>query len=241
IRALSVIKSRPYIDITMDLMKKFGVESEFSSKTQIFSISRKQKYQSQNCSVEGDYSNASYFFAAAAILGGKIRIAGLEKNTLQGDKFFLDCLRMMGCQITFSEGSVEVYRDLSQPLNGISVEMENTPDIVQSLCIVASIANSPTSISKISHLKFKEINRIEATATELRKIGVIVETTVDSIKIIPPETFVGNIIETYDDHRMAMSFSIIGLKIPGITIKDPACVEKSFPQFFNYLDQLYKQ
>ena len=241
IRAQSVIKSRPYIDITMDLMQKFGVESTFDAKTQIFSVSTKKHYTSQNSSVEGDYSNASYFFAAAAILGGKIRIKGLNVNTFQGDKYFLDCLQMMGCKITFTDDGVDVYRELSRNLNGISVTMENTPDIVQSLCIVASFAQSPTTISKISHLKFKEINRIEATATELRKIGVGVETTTDSIKIIPPETFTGNVIETYDDHRMAMSFSIMGLKIPGIAIKDPACVEKSFPQFFNYLDQLYKQ
>lgn len=241
IRARSAIKSRPYIDITMDVMKKFGVESEFNDKTQVFSMSNKKKYTSQNCSVEGDYSNASYFFAAAAILGGKIRIMGLNVYSFQGDKYFLDCLQMMGCKISLTDEFVEVYRDLSHPLNGISVDMENTPDIVQSLCVVASFAQSPTLISNISHLKFKEINRIEATATELRKIGVGVENTADTIKIIPHESYTGSIIETYDDHRMAMSFSIMGLKIPGIIIKDPSCVEKSFPQFFDYLDQLSKQ
>jgi len=240
IQALSTIKSRPYIDITMDTMKIFGVESKFDSQTQSFFVSNKKRYSGQNCSVEGDYSNASYFFAAAAIMGGKIKVMGLKILSSQGDKFFLDCLQKMGCKVTWTDEGVEVYRELSQPLNGISVDMENTPDLVQSLCIVASFAKSPTYISNIAHLKFKEINRIEATATELRKIGVSVETTADTLKIIPPETFTGGIIETYDDHRMAMSFSIMGLKIPGIIIKDPSCVEKSFPLFFDYFDQLSK-
>ncbi len=240
IRADTEIKSRPYIDVTIDIMKNFGVSIENTGFGQNFAIDNNQQYSSQEYHLEGDFSNASYFFAAIAILGGKIKIHGLKIDSAQGDKFFLKCLERMGCKTIQTQEYIELSRNPKERLQGISIDLGNYPDIVQSLSIVASFASTSSFISNISHLKYKEVDRINATATELRKIGVIVETTNDNLKIIPPSEFKSAQINTYDDHRMAMSFSILAFIIPDLIIENPSCVEKSFPTFYKYLNQFYE-
>ncbi|MFX0090958.1 MAG: 3-phosphoshikimate 1-carboxyvinyltransferase [Candidatus Hodarchaeota archaeon] len=230
------IKSRPYIDLTVEMMERFGVDVEAGS---IFRVKSGQTYQATDYMVEGDFSSASYFFAVVAVLGGSIRVLGLNKNSRQGDRSFLRYLSMMGCKVTYADDSIKVEHDLRGPLKGIDVDMKNSPDIVQTLAIVACFAASPTTIRNIGHLKHKETDRIESTATELRKIGATVETTADTMIICPLKEPRPATIETYNDHRMCMSFSIAGLKIPGIIIKNPGCVKKSFPNFFDMLNQIY--
>ncbi len=164
---------------------------------------------------------------------------GLNKNSKQGDRLFLDFMEKMGCKVTSTEDVIELKRDPKTQLKGINVNMSNTPDVVQTLAVVACFASSSTTIRNIGHLKLKETDRIASTANELRKIGAEVTTTDDSMTISPKKSSPA-VIETYDDHRMAMSFSIAGLKIPGIVIKNPSCVTKSFPEFYDVLKELYK-
>jgi len=239
IQPLTEIRSRPYIDITIDMMHHFGIQVSEDETTRHLQISNAQKYAAINYVVEGDFSSASYFLAAVAIMGGNIKLVGLNANSHQGDIIFLDILRRMGCQIRIDTDCIQLSRNPTHNLVGISFDMGNFPDIVQSLCIVASFASSASYISNIAHLKHKETDRIEATATELRKIGVKIETTSHSMKVIPQKCYEGAQINTYDDHRMAMAFSILGLKIPGISIENPACVEKSFPHFYENLEKFY--
>ncbi|MFX1536667.1 MAG: 3-phosphoshikimate 1-carboxyvinyltransferase [Promethearchaeota archaeon] len=230
------IKSKPYIDITIEMMEKFGVVVKSED---IFKVKSGQSYKATDYVVEGDFSSASYFFAATAVLGGSIRIFNLNRNSNQGDRSFLNYMSIMGCNVTYTENYIELERDPRKPLKGIEVDMKNTPDIVQTLAIVACFASSPTIIRNIAHLRHKETDRIKSTATELRKLGVIVRTTNDSITIHPPKKLKSATIETYNDHRTAMSFSIAGLKIPGVVVKNPECVKKSFPDFYHILQKIY--
>ncbi|MFX1252308.1 MAG: 3-phosphoshikimate 1-carboxyvinyltransferase [Promethearchaeota archaeon] len=230
------IKSKPYIDITIEMMERFGV---LVKSEDIFRVKSGQSYQATDYVVEGDFSSASYFFAATAVLGGSIRIFNLNKNSKQGDRSFLNFMSMMGCNVIYAEDYIELERDPRRSLKGIDVDMKNTPDIVQTLAIVACFASSPTIIRNIAHLRYKETDRIKSTATELRRLGVTVRTTTDSITIYPPKKLRSATIETYNDHRMAMSFSIAGLKIPGVIVKNPECVKKSFPEFYHILQKIY--
>ena len=239
IQPTTAIRSRPYIDITLSMMNKFGIEVIQDEKTQLLQISTQKKYEATNYVVEGDFSSASYFLAAVAILGGKITLKGLNSHSHQGDIIFLDILRRMGCQVLINSENIQLSRDPAKHLIGLSIDMGNCPDIVQSMCVVASFASSASYISNIAHLKHKETDRIEATASELRNLGVGVESTSHSMKIIPKNAYHGEQVATYNDHRMAMAFAIMGLKIPGISIENPSCVEKSFPHFFEILNQFY--
>lgn len=230
---LNTIKSKPYINLTVDMMNHFGVQVE--SDNDCFYVDSNQYYEPKNYHIEGDFTNASYFFSVAAILGGRIRIFGLNKHSSQGDIVFLKLLNDMGCEITCRNNFIQVERAPEKPLKGIKVNMGGCPDIVQSLAIVACFASSPTTIHNINHLKFKETDRLNAMSVELAKIGVKTEINETTLKIYPIQNPKPTIIETYNDHRMAMSFSIIGLKIPDIVIKNPDCVNKSFPKFFDTL------
>lgn len=240
LQPISEIRSRPYIDITINMMDQFGIQVQREEFSHDLQVSNKKKYSAVRYIVEGDFSSASYFFAAVAICGGKIKIKGLNPSTCQGDMIFLDILHRMGCQVRIDRDIIQLSRNSPEKLTGITIDMGNCPDIVQSLCIVASFASSASYISNISHLKHKETDRIEATASELRKIGVGVETNSQSMKIIPKKKYNGAQINTYNDHRMAMAFSIMGLKIPNILIENPSCVEKSFPHFFEILEKFYQ-
>ena len=225
--------SKPYIDVTLECMQVFGVKVTNVDYKE-FSV-RPQKYSPQDFLVEGDYSSASYFFAAAAITGGKVRVDNLNPNSKQGDKFFLNCLEKMGCKVFFGKNFVKVF---GGKLKGITIDMGNYPDIVPTLAVVAAFAKGKTIITNVSHLALKESNRLESTAAELQKCGIKVNASSDSLEIIGGKSHGGE-IDSHNDHRIAMSFSIMGLAVPGIKIKDFEVVGKSFENFYAELEKAY--
>jgi len=222
------LTSKSYADITLDIMETFGIKVK-NDAYQKFSVQANQVYTAKNYKVEGDWSSASYFLGAAAITEGEITISGVNPESVQGDARFPDVLEKMGCNVKKSAHSVQLK---GNPLKGIKVDMNNMPDAVQTLAVIALFAKGDTLIENIGNLKIKETNRIEGLANELGKLGAQVETGEDFL-LIKPGKYNGTEIETYNDHRMAMSFAIAGLKIPGVKIKNPKCVEKSFPDFFS--------
>ena len=228
--------SRSYIDITLDIMLEFGADVTRDGYAR-FCVSNLARYTGRTYAIEGDYSSASYFFAIAAICGGRVTVRNLVPHSVQGDRRFLDALRLMGCSVTFAENSVTVGR--RGDLQGITVDMSSSPDTVQTLCMVAAMAKSPTTITGISHLKFKESDRISTTALRLKGLGGDVQAEEDRITIRPSPLH-GGIISPDNDHRTAMSFAVLGLGIGGIAITDAECVSKSFPQFWDMLGGLVK-
>jgi 3-phosphoshikimate 1-carboxyvinyltransferase len=228
------LTSKTYADITLDIMKAFGVRVE-NENYQRFHVTAGQRYRAQVYKVEGDWSSASYFLAAAAVTGGEIALTGMNPESVQGDAQFLDLLGQMGCEI---DKSPEKIRLKGNPLKGITINMNSMPDAVQTLAVTALFAKGETVITGIGNLRIKETDRIKALATELSRLGADVDSGDDYLAIRPQENYSGTEIETYDDHRMAMSFALAGLKIPGVKIKNPRCVEKSFPDFFDRFGKL---
>jgi len=223
------LRSKPYVDITIDAMRDFGVEVE-SHNHEEFIVKSGQKYKGRHYRVEGDYSSAAYFFAAAAIGQGAVAIGNLKANAVQGDRYFLDILSEMGCHVNYYEGQVKVSRE--KELTGIAVDMGDYPDIVQPLAVVAAYAKGETKITNIGHLRYKESDRINNTAAELGKMGIHVDVTEDTMSISGGKPK-GAIIDTYGDHRMAMSFAVVALFADGDTIINGAeSVTKSYPGFF---------
>ena len=229
------LNSKPYVDMTIAIMKDFGVEIERRDYSK-FTIHPKPYSPLFSYKIESDASAASYFFAAPAICGGIVRIENISRNSKQGDIAFLDVLEEMGCQIVHGENFVEVKS--TQHLRGIDVDMRDIPDTAQTLAAIAPFASSPTRIRGIASARHKETDRIHATRTELRRLGVSVEEYADGMTIYPCETFTPATIRTYNDHRMAMAFSLIGLRFNGVTIENPSCVSKTFPNYFEVLDSL---
>ena len=227
----SPLASASYLDITLDVMKDFGAVVT-REKYERFCVSNKDHYTSRSYSVEGDYSSASYFFAIAAICGGRVTVSNLKAESVQGDRRFLDALSIMGCTVTSSPDSVTVER--SGDLDGITFDMATSPDTVQTLCMVAAVAKTPTTITGIAHLKFKESDRINGTAERLRSLGAHVMIGNDSLTISPAPLH-GGTIDPANDHRTAMSFAVLGLGTGGITITDAGCVSKSYPEFWDTL------
>jgi 3-phosphoshikimate 1-carboxyvinyltransferase len=197
-----------------------------------FSVSNRQRYQARTYEIEGDYSSASYFFAIAAICGGRVTVENLRAGSVQGDRHFPELLRAMGC--TVQEGSDSITVERTGTLSGIECDMSSSPDTVQTLCMVAAMAGTPTTITGISHLKFKESDRITGTARLLKDLGGDVQAGADTITINPSPLH-GGIIDPADDHRTAMSFAVLGMGIGGITIEHAECVNKSFPGFWDAL------
>ena len=235
INIIGELTSKPYADITLDIMRAFGVAVECENHTQ-FHISADQTYHPMDYTIEADWSSASYFLAAAAITQGEVTLIGLNSKSVQGDAGFLNVLEKMGCTIERSSEKIFIK---GNPLRGININMNSMPDVVQTLAVTALFAKGETFISGISNLKIKETDRIGALKQELSQLGAHVEAGNDFLKI-RPGIYVPADIETYDDHRMAMSLSLAGLKIPGIHIKNPNCVEKSFPDFFERLKAMYE-
>ncbi|WP_440949750.1 3-phosphoshikimate 1-carboxyvinyltransferase [Methanosphaerula subterraneus] len=222
--------SRSYLEITCAVMAAFGVRVRREGYTH-FTV-QPARYQGREYTVEGDYSSASYFFALAAALGGKVTVRNLALNSVQGDRHFVSALEMMGCQVTGEAGGVTVER--TGPLHGISIDMTTAPDTVQTLAVVAALADSPTTITGIGHLQYKESDRVAVTAGTLRALGCRVEVETDAITIHPGPLH-GGVVDPHDDHRTAMAFAVLGLAVGDVTIKDPACVGKSFPGFWDAL------
>lgn len=227
------LMSKPYIDITTGMMKDFGAVVENKDYKE-FRVQAGKYYFARDFIIEGDYSAASFFFAAAAITKGKIRINNLFPESSQGDKQFLNFLERMGCHVSWGSEFVEVK---GAELEGISVDMSDYPDIVIPLAVVAAFAKGKTELYNISHLKYKECDRIEAPVTELKKMGINAQAFEDRM-IIEGGNPEGTEIDTYKDHRMAMSFAVAGLKAPGVKIKSPENCQKSFPEFFEVLEGL---
>ena len=225
------LASRSYLDITASVMRSFGAELKREGYTR-FHVSNRCRYRGREYVIEGDYSSASYFFAIAAVCGGKVTVTNLAPESVQGDRAFLDALGRMGCRVVPGENSVTVER--TGRLTGITFDMSSSPDTVQTLCMVAAVAATPTTITGISHLKFKESDRITSTAGNLRRLGGDVTTESDRITI-RPSALHGGTIDPADDHRTAMSFAVLGLAVGDVTITGAECVTKSFPGFWETL------
>ncbi|MBR0238397.1 MAG: 3-phosphoshikimate 1-carboxyvinyltransferase [Thermoguttaceae bacterium] len=237
IEVVGDLVSRPYVDMTAAVMKSFGVTVEQPTESR-FVIPAGQKYQSTTYAIEPDASAASYFFAAAAIVGGRIRVDGLTHAALQGDVRFVDCLEKMGCKVWEEDNATFVQND--GQLHGVTVDMHHISDTAQTLAVTALFADSPTTITNVANMRVKETDRIAAVCTELRKFGAQVEEYPDGLKVypLPVSQYKPASIETYNDHRMAMSFSLAGLRIPGVDIQNPECTSKTFPKFFDVLATL---
>ena len=228
--------SKPYIDITSDVMKKFGAQIR-NNNYKTFIVNNKKKYNPTEYTIEGDASNVSYFMAAAAITKSKIKINGLNRKSLQGDIKFLSVLEQLGCKVNRYKNYIEVIGGDVKP---ISIDMNQMPDLVQTLSVILIFSNGKSIIKNIGNLRFKECDRFFALSTELRKIGVAVKEMKSALQI-EPKKIISAPIETYNDHRMAMSFAIAGLKIKGISIKNPTCVNKSFPNYWEtFKNTFYK-
>ena len=232
------LASRPYVEMTLAVMRAFGVDVEASADFRRFSGFRRGRYLGREYQIEPDASAASYFVALPAILGGEITIRGLSKNSLQGDVGFVDLLERMGCEVRREDNATTVARSLDAPLRGIDADMNAIPDVAQTLAVVALFADSPTSIRNVANMRLKETDRLAAAATELRKLGAKVEERPDGLTVDPTKRELnGASIATYDDHRMAMSFALAGLRIPGVVIENPECVAKTYPEFFADLER----
>jgi 3-phosphoshikimate 1-carboxyvinyltransferase len=223
--------SRPYIDVTAQAMAAFGVAFENDAYRR-FRVAGMQRYSATTYRVEPDASAASYFFAAAAASKGKAVVPGLGNKSLQGDLGFVRILERMGCTVRQTETETEVVGP--QRLHGVEVDMSDLSDTAQTLAAIAPLADSPTRITGIGFIRRKETDRIGAVVRELNRIGVRAEEQPDGLLVYPGQPSPGS-IETYDDHRMAMSFAVLGLVTPGITIRNPTCVRKTFPGFFDAL------
>ena len=229
------LNSKPYVDMTIATMKDFGIDIERRDYTK-FTIDPSTYSPLSSYKIESDASTASYFFAAPAICGGKVRVENISRNSKQGDIAFLDVLHEMGCQIVNGENLIEVID--TQSLQGIDIDMRDIPDTAQTLAAIAPFASSPTRIRGIASARLKETDRVHATCTELARMGVSVEEHEDGMTIYPCEKFHPATIKTYNDHRMAMAFSLIGLRFDGVTIENPSCVSKTFPDYFEVLNSL---
>ena len=234
IKVTDHLVSRPYVDMTLNVMSAFGVEVQ-CEEYQSFSVKAGQRYRPQLYCIEGDASNASYFFSAAAVTKGRVRVENFPSTSIQGDTGFLDILERMGCEVIRGKGWVEVQ---GKGLLGIEIDMNTMPDLVPTLAMTAAFAKGKTVIQNIGHLRLKESDRIQALAGELAKMGIHVDEGEDWLSIEGGSPHATE-IETYNDHRLAMSFAIAGLAISGIRIRDEGCVNKSFPTFWEKIERFY--
>jgi 3-phosphoshikimate 1-carboxyvinyltransferase len=217
-------------------MEEFGAQAATTADYTEIRISHSRRYSGRDYAIEPDASAASYFFAAAAITGGRVTVNGLSRHSLQGDVEFVTCLEKMGAVVTFNDDSITVE---GGPLHGIDVDMNAISDTAPTLAVVALFAKGPTHISNVGHIRHKETDRIAAVACELRKLGATVEEFPDGLRVTPSELH-GAAIDTYQDHRMAMGFALAGLKTHGVRINDPGCTGKTYPEFFADLERLVR-
>ncbi|MDX5407158.1 MAG: 3-phosphoshikimate 1-carboxyvinyltransferase [Chromatiaceae bacterium] len=235
IEIVGELVSKPYIDITLALMQRFGV-NVVNHGYQRFSISGAQQYRSPGkWLVEGDASSASYFLAAAAIKGGSIKVTGIGKHAVQGDIHFADALEAMGAEVDWGDDYIMVTRN---QLNGIDRDYNAIPDAAMTIATTALFAKGPTVIRNVYNWRVKETDRLAAMANELRKVGAEVEEGHDYLKIVPPARLKNASIATYNDHRMAMCFSLVALSDTPVTIEDPDCTAKTFPGYFDTFARL---
>jgi len=225
--------SRPYIGITLGVMKDFGVEVVDEGRDRF--VVPLGVYKAGRYVVEPDASGASYFFAAAALTGGRVRVPGLGASSSQGDLGFVEVLAEMGCEAEIGANYIEVRGP--ERLRGVEVDMNEISDTMITLGAIAPFASSPTTIKNVAHTRTQETDRIAAVTQELTRLGIRVEEYPDGLKITPGPVSSGT-VRTYDDHRMAMAFSLLGLVVPGIRIQNPSCVTKTLPDYFQRLEGL---
>jgi 3-phosphoshikimate 1-carboxyvinyltransferase len=234
------VLSKPYVAMTMAVMASFGISAEANADYTWFTIPQ-GVYQARDYRIEGDASSASYFWAAAAVTGGRVTVANVPEPSLQGDAVFARLLGRMGCRVESTAAGITVAG--TEELRGIEVDMGDCPDVVPTLAVVASQARGRTMISNIAHLRIKECDRLHVMATELAKLGVQVEEGSDYLAVTGcgrrHPALHGAVIDTYNDHRIAMSFAVAGLVVPGIRIQGEECVAKSFPDFWERFKLLY--
>ena len=233
IEVVGQLVSQPYVTMTLGVMSAFGIEVETDDALTRFRV-HPGKYRGREYEVEPDASAASYFWGAAAVTGGDVTVRGLSRKALQGDVAFCNCLAQMGCEIEHGQDAIRV---IGKPLTGVAVDMNAISDTVQTLAVVALFAQGPTTIRGVAHIRHKETDRIGDLARELRKLGADVDELADGLRITPGDPRPA-LIETYNDHRMAMSFALAGLGAPGVTINDPDCTRKTYPGFFDDLGSL---
>jgi len=226
--------SRPYVDLTLEVLGEFGI-SYYREGYRRFQLPGGQCYLPQEYQIEADASSASYFWAAAALTGGRVTITNLSLESSQGDAAFPGVLARLGCTVESSPAGLTVQ---GGPLQGIEVDMAAMPDLVPTLAVLAAFAQGETVITGVAHLRHKESDRLAAVAAELTKLGIEARETEDGLIIRGGQPH-GAVIHTYNDHRIAMSFAVAGLKAPGVVIADPDCVVKSFPDFWEFFERLY--
>lgn len=219
--------SEPYIKMTVAMLRQWGYTVEQPTPNR-FELPAEWLHNPSSYTIEPDASAASYFWAAAAVTGGRVTVLGLNRDSLQGDVAFVDCLAEMGCRVEECDAGITVH---GRPLHGIDVDMNAISDTVMTLAAVACFAEGPTTIRNVGHIRHKETDRIAAVANELRKLGAEVEEREDGLTIVPRPLRSAR-VSTYNDHRMAMSLAVIGLKVPGVEIENPGCVAKTYPGFW---------
>jgi len=236
IRIKGELVSKPYIDITLDTMAKFGVSVD-NDNYQTFTVSGDAKYVTPGkFMVEGDASSASYFLAAGAIKGGTVRVTGIGQNSIQGDIRFADVLEAMGAKVVWNDEYVEVT---GAPLKGVNMDMNHIPDAAMTIATTALFAEGPTTMTNIYNWRVKETDRLAAMSAELQKLGAKVEEGHDYITVWPTDSLKHAEIDTYNDHRIAMCFSLVALSDTPVTINDPGCTRKTFPDYFTRFKTLY--
>jgi 3-phosphoshikimate 1-carboxyvinyltransferase len=241
IAVVGELVSRPYVDMTARVMRSFGASvdvqpGDIASGESLSVVVGGDRYRGTDYAIEPDASAASYFWAAAAISGGTVKVEGLTHDALQGDVGFCEVLERMGCKVDEDESGLSVT---GGKLQGIDVDMNQISDTVQTLSVVALFADGPTRIRGVAHNRFKETDRIGDLACELRKLGATIDEHDDGLTIHSPGGALhGATLETYHDHRMAMSLALAGLRVPGVRILDPACTAKTYPEFFADLEYL---
>jgi 3-phosphoshikimate 1-carboxyvinyltransferase len=227
--------SKPYIDITLDIMKDFGVKV-VNDNYQTFFVKGGQHYKAvESFMVEGDASSASYFLAAAAIKGGRVKVTGIGKKSIQGDIRFADVLEKMGAKVEWGDTYIAVSRG---ELNAVDMDFNHIPDAAMTIATTALFANGTTTLRNIYNWRVKETDRLSAMATELRKVGADVVEGEDYLQVTPPAELKHAAIDTYDDHRMAMCFSLLALDPISVTINEPECTAKTFPTYFEVLESI---
>jgi 3-phosphoshikimate 1-carboxyvinyltransferase len=217
--------ARPYVDMTVGVMAAFGVQVEQSNGSR-YRVPAGRPYRARRYEVEPDASSAHYFLAAAALTGGRVRVEGLGRKSLQGDVRFAELLATMGADVHWEDDAIEVVGP--KQLGGIDVDLNELSDTGPTLAVLGAFTSGAVRIRNVAHLRWQESDRLHAVATELQNLGVAVEELADGLIVQPSKIRAGR-VKTYDDHRIAMSFALLGLKVPGVVIEDPACVSKTFP------------
>ncbi|MGB3086597.1 MAG: 3-phosphoshikimate 1-carboxyvinyltransferase [Phycisphaerae bacterium] len=229
--------SKPYVDMTLAVMRDFGVEVQREGYAR-FEVPAPAPYRGRRYLVEPDASSASYFLAAAAITGGRVTVEGLTPDSAQGDARFADVLREMGCRVEWTDAGLTLAGPPPGDLRGIRIDLNAMPDMVLTLAPMALLAKGRTVIENVANLRVKESDRLAALATELGRLGARVEEHPDGLTIYPPDQVRPAEVATYTDHRIAMGFAVVGLRVPGIRIAGAECVSKTYPDFFNDIEAL---